>query len=203
MLIPTVLEKSAGSEKAFDLWSRLLRDRTIFFTGQVEDHICSLAIAQLLFLESEDPDAPITMIVSSPGGSVTSGLGLISTMNFVSCPVHTIVTTQAASMGSLIASSGEKGHRYMLKHARHMIHQPLIGGLSGQQSEILLHAMELTRMREELTNIYVENTGQSYETLYNDTERDNVKSAKDSVDYGLADHVITTRAEMTKLLASK
>lgn len=203
-LVPMVIERSGQSERSFDIFSRMLRDRVVFFTGVVEDNSCSLAIAQLLFLESENSEQPIYLYVNSPGGSVSAGMGLVSTMKFIKPPVYTIATGMVASMGSVIASSGEKGHRYMLKDTHHLIHQPMSGTGDGrtQASDIKILADNIQRTKERLTNVYVENTGQTYEQLEKDMDRDTVMTAKQSIEYGLADYEITTRDELNKRLES-
>ncbi len=161
---------------------------------EVSSHSASLIVAQMLFLESDNPDRAISFYINSPGGSVTAGMSIYDTMQFIKCPVHTIVMGQAASMGSLLASAGEKGHRYILPNARHMIHQPL-GGASGQATDVEIQARELLRWKEVLTNIYVTHTGKAFDVLKADMERDNFMTAQQSVDYGLADRVITQRAD--------
>ena len=169
-LVPIVLENTAKGERSYDIYSRLLRDRIIMLDGEVNQHSASLVVAQMLFLESEDPDRSINLYINSPGGSVTSGMSIYDTMQFIKCPVHTIVMGQAASMGSLLAAAGEPGHRYILPNARHMIHQPL-GGASGQATDVEIQARELLRWKEVLTNIYVRHTGKDFDTLRNDMEK--------------------------------
>lgn len=191
-LVPIVLEQTSKGERSYDIYSRLLRDRIIMLDGEVTQHTASLVVAQMLFLESEDPKKPIHFYINSPGGSVTAGMSIYDTMQFIQCPVHTIVMGQAASMGSLLAMAGEKGHRYILPNARHMIHQPL-GGASGQATDVEIQARELLRWKMVLTNIYVAHTGNSYSQLEKDMERDNFMTAGDAVDYGLADKIITKR----------
>ena len=191
-LIPMVIEKTPNGERSYDIFSRLLKERTIMLTGPVDQGVCSVVVAQLLYLESENPKAEITMYIDSPGGSVTAGMSVIDTMNFIGCDVRTIVTGQACSMGSLIASSGAKGKRMMLKHGTHMIHQ-VLAGYSGQASDIELHTNETLRWKKALNNVYVDNTGKTYLVIERDTDRDNFMDAEASVAYGLADEVILKR----------
>jgi ATP-dependent Clp protease protease subunit len=191
-LVPIVLEQTSKGERSYDIYSRLLRDRIIMLDGEVTQHTASLVVAQMLFLESEDPKKPIHFYINSPGGSVTAGMSIYDTMQFIQCPVHTIVMGQAASMGSLLAMAGEKGHRYILPNARHMIHQPL-GGASGQATDVEIQARELLRWKDVLTNIYATHTPKTYEVLKADMERDNFMTAEQAVAYGLADKVISKR----------
>lgn len=191
-LVPIVLEQTSKGERSYDIYSRLLKDRIIMLDGEVSQHSASLIVAQLLFLESEDPDKPVNFYINSPGGSVTAGMSIYDTMNFIRCPIHTIVMGQAASMGSLLATAGEKGSRYILPNARHMIHQPL-GGASGQATDVEIQARELMRWKRVLTEIYVTHTGKDFDTLKADMERDNFMTADQSVAYGLADKVINKR----------
>jgi ATP-dependent Clp protease protease subunit len=191
-LVPMVIEKTANGERAMDIQSRLLRDRIIMLMDDVNEHSASLVVAQMLFLESEDPDRDILFYINSPGGSVISGLSILDTMQFIKCDVSTIVMGQAASMGSLLASSGTKGKRLILPRARHLIHQPL-GGAQGQASDMEIQVNEILRMKKQLTEIYVTNTGKSYEELEQDMDRDNILTAEEAVDYGLADRIITSR----------
>ena len=191
-LVPIVLEQTSKGERSYDIYSRLLRDRIIMLDGEVTQHTASLVVAQLLFLESEDPKKPINLYINSPGGSVTAGMSIYDTMQFIQCPVHTIVMGQAASMGSLLATAGEKGHRYILPNARHMIHQPL-GGASGQATDVEIQARELLRWKTVLTDIYSKHTGLDAEALKSDMERDNFMTAEQAVSYGLADKLITKR----------
>jgi ATP-dependent Clp protease protease subunit len=187
-----VLEHTSKGERSYDIYSRLLRDRIIMLDGEVTQHTASLVVAQMLFLESEDPKKPINLYINSPGGSVTAGMSIYDTMQFIQCPVHTIVMGQAASMGSLLATAGEKGHRYILPNARHMIHQPL-GGASGQATDVEIQARELLRWKTVLTDIYSKHTGLDAEALKADMERDNFMTAEQAVAYGLADKLITKR----------
>jgi ATP-dependent Clp protease protease subunit len=191
-LVPIVLEQTSKGERSYDIYSRLLRDRIIMLDGEVTQHTASLVVAQMLFLESEDPKKPINLYINSPGGSVTAGMSIYDTMQFIQCPVHTIVMGQAASMGSLLATAGEKGHRYILPNARHMIHQPL-GGASGQATDVEIQARELLRWKTVLTDIYSKHTGLDAEALKSDMERDNFMTAEQAVSYGLADKLITNR----------
>lgn len=198
-LVPMVVEKTPNGERSYDIYSRLLKERIIMLNGEVNQHSCNLIVAQMLYLESEDPDGEILLYIDSPGGSVTAGMSVIDTMNFINCDVRTIVSGQAASMGSLIASSGTKGKRMMLKHATHMIHQVMSGVAPGTQaSDIDIQNAEVQRIKRMLNNVYVGNTGQSYDTIETDTNRDNYKTAEESVAYGLADEVITTRKAMKR-----
>jgi len=191
-LIPTVIEKTANGERAYDIYSRLLKDRIVMLDTDVSSHSSSLVTSQLLFLESQDPDKDILFYINSPGGSVTAGMAIYDTMNFISCEVSTIVMGQACSMGSLLSTAGTKGKRYILPNARHMIHQPL-GGSSGQATEVEIQYRELQRWKVVLTNIYVKHTGNDYATLEKDMDRDNFMTAKESVEYGLVDEVIENR----------
>jgi ATP-dependent Clp protease protease subunit len=189
MLIPTVIEKSGRGERAYDIYSRLLKDRIIMLSGEIEDHMASLIVAQLLFLEAEDPEKDIYLYINSPGGVVTAGMSIYDTMNYIKPDVVTICMGQAASMGAFLLSSGEKGKRFALPHARIMIHQPL-GGAQGQATDIEIHAKEILRMKKELNSILAKNTGQSVRKITADTERDNFMSAKEAVEYGLIDKVL-------------
>jgi len=191
-LVPIVIEHTSKGERSYDIYSRLLRDRVIMLDTEVTAHAASLVVAQMLFLESENPDKPINFYINSPGGSVTAGMSIYDTMQFIKCPIHTIVLGQAASMGSLLATAGAKGHRYILPNARHMIHQPL-GGASGQATDVEIQARELLRWKMVLTNIYVTHTGKSYSELERDMERDNFMTAQEAVEYGLADELISKR----------
>jgi len=191
-LVPIVIEHTSKGERSYDIYSRLLRDRVIMLDTEVTSHAASLIVAQMLFLESENPDKPINFYINSPGGSVTAGMSIYDTMQFIKCPIHTIVLGQAASMGSLLATAGEKGHRYILPNARHMIHQPL-GGASGQATDVEIQARELLRWKTVLTGIYATHTGLDAEALKADMERDNFMTAEESVKYGLADKVLDKR----------
>lgn len=191
-LVPVVIEQTSRGERSYDIYSRLLKDRVIMLDTDVNSQSASLVVSQLLFLEAEDPDRDIILYVNSPGGSVTAGLSIIDTMNFIKCDVSTVVLGQAASMGSLIASSGAKGKRYILPNASHLIHQPL-GGAEGQASDIVIRANEIVRLKTLLTNIYVTNTGQSYDILEHDMDRDTILPAQQSVEYGLVDKLTVDR----------
>ena len=191
-LVPIVLEQTSKGERSYDIYSRLLKDRIIMLDTEVSQHSASLIVAQLLFLESEDPDKDIQFYINSPGGSVTAGMSIYDTMQFIKCDVSTIVLGQAASMGSLLAAAGSAGKRYILPNARHMIHQPL-GGASGQATDVEIQARELLRWKEVLINIYVRHTGRDYETLRHDMERDNFMTADQALQYGLVDKIVTQR----------
>lgn len=193
-LVPTVIEQTSKGERAFDIYSRMLKENVVFFNGQVEDVMANLIVAQLLFLEAENPEKDINMYINSPGGSVTAGMAIYDTMEFIKPDVSTLVMGQAASMGSCIAQAGAKGKRYMLPSARHMIHQPL-GGFQGQASDFEIHATEILRVKEDLTNIYVKHNteGKTFEQLKQDMDRDNFKTAQESLDYGLIDEIVTKR----------
>ena len=194
-LIPTVIEQSGRGERAFDIYSRLLKERIIFLVGPVDDHTANLVVAQLLFLESENPDKDIYFYINSPGGSVTAGLSIYDTMKFIKPDVQTLCLGQAG-MGAFLLSVGTKGKRFALPNSRVMIHQPLIsGGLGGQASDIEIHARELLKLKEKLNQILAEHTGKSLEQIERDTDRDNFMSAQEAADYGLIDKVITTRAD--------
>jgi ATP-dependent Clp protease protease subunit len=191
-LVPMVIEQSSKGERAMDIYSRLLKDRVIMLHTDVNEHTASVIVAQLLFLEAENPDKDINFYINSPGGSVIAGLSILDTMNFIKCDVSTIVMGQAASMGSLLASSGARGKRFMLPSARHMIHQ-VSSGTRGTAIDMKIALEETLALNRYLTEIYVKNTGHSYEKLEQDMSRDKYMSAQDSIDYGLADRIITTR----------
>lgn len=193
-LVPMVIEQSSRGERAFDIFSRLLRERIIFLNGPVEDGMASLIVAQLLFLEAENPKKEISMYINSPGGVVTSGLSIYDTMQFIRCPVTTLCMGQAASMGSLLLTAGEKGMRFALPNARIMVHQPS-GGFQGQVTDILIHAKEVEGLKKRLNEIYVHHTGQDYETIHTALERDNFMTADAAKAFGLIDEVVTKRAE--------
>ena len=196
-LVPTVIEQSGRGERAFDIYSRLLKERIIFLVGPVDDHTANLVVAQLLFLESENPDKDIYFYINSPGGSVTAGMSIYDTMKFIKPDVQTLCLGQAASMGAFLLSAGTKGKRFALPNSRVMIHQPLIsGGLGGQASDIEIHARELLKLKEKLNQMLAEHTGKSLEQIERDTDRDNFMSAQEAADYGLIDKVITTRADV-------
>jgi len=191
-LVPIVLENTSKGERSYDIYSRLLRDRIIMLDTEVSSHSASLVVAQILFLEADDPEKDILLYINSPGGSVTAGMSIYDTMQFVKCDIATIVLGQAASMGSLLAAAGAPGKRSILPNARHMIHQPL-GGASGQATDVEIQARELLRWKQVLTDIYVKHTGQTFEQLKSDMERDNFMTAESAVAYGLADRVVTAR----------
>ena len=191
-LVPIVIENTSRGERSYDLYSRLLKDRVIMLDGEVTQHTASLICAQLLFLESDNPDKAISLFINSPGGSVTAGMAIYDTMNFIKPKIHTIVMGQAASMGSLLAAAGDKGNRYILPNARHMIHQPL-GGASGQATDVEIQARELLRWKTVLTDIYVKHTGKPHKQLKADMERDNFMTAGEAVEYGLADKILIKR----------
>jgi len=191
-LVPMVVEQTARGERSYDIYSRLLKERVIFLVGQVEDHMANLVVAQLLFLESENPDKDIHLYINSPGGSVTAGLAIYDTMQFIRPHVSTLCIGQAASMGALLLTGGEAGKRFCLPHSRTMIHQPL-GGYQGQATDIEIHAKEILLVRDRLNHIMVKHTGQPLETIEQDTERDNFMSGEESVEYGLIDKVLMER----------
>lgn len=191
-LVPIVIEQTSRGERSYDIYSRLLRDRVIMLDGEVTQHSASLIVAQMLFLESENPDADINFYINSPGGSVTAGMAIYDTMQFIRPHVQTIVMGQAASMGSLLAAAGARGKRHILPNARHMIHQPL-GGASGQATDVEIQARELLRWKQVLTDIYVDATGRSRDDLAKDMERDFFMTAQEAVAYGLADKILTKR----------
>jgi ATP-dependent Clp protease protease subunit len=191
-LVPMVVEQTSRGERAYDIYSRLLKERVIFVVGTVEDHMANLIVAQLLFLESENPDKDIHLYINSPGGSVTAGLSIYDTMQFIKPDVSTMCIGQAASMGAVLLAGGAKGKRYGLPHSRTMIHQPL-GGFQGQASDFEIHAKEILDVRERLNRILSEHTGQPLEQIQKDTDRDFFMSAPQSVEYGLIDEVMTNR----------
>ncbi len=197
MLIPMVIESTNRGERAYDIYSRLLKDRIIFLGAPVDDIFSNLIIAQLLFLEAEDPEKDINLYINSPGGSVTAGLGIYDTMQYVKPPITTICLGQAASMGALLLAAGTKGKRHSLPNARVMIHQPM-GGFQGQATEIDIHAREILKIRERLNQILSQHTGQSLEKISQDTERDYFMSGTEAKDYGLIDEVITRTVEKEK-----
>ncbi|MGL4605003.1 MAG: ATP-dependent Clp endopeptidase proteolytic subunit ClpP [Iodobacter sp.] len=192
--IPMVVEQSGRGERSYDIYSRLLKERVIFLVGPVNDQSANLIVAQMLFLESENPDKDIHLYINSPGGSVTAGLAIYDTMNFIKPDVSTMCVGMAASMGAFLLSSGAKGKRFALPNSRIMIHQPLIGGLSGQASDVEIHARELIKTKRSLNEMLAKHTGQSIETIERDTDRDNFLSAAESKDYGLIDDVLQSRS---------
>ncbi|NPU92268.1 MAG: ATP-dependent Clp endopeptidase proteolytic subunit ClpP [Gammaproteobacteria bacterium] len=191
-LVPMVIEQTARGERSFDIYSRLLKERVIFMVGQVEDYMANLIVAQLLFLESENPDKDIHLYINSPGGSVTAGMAIYDTMQFVKPDVSTMCIGQACSMGSLLLTAGAHGKRFCLPNSRVMIHQPL-GGFQGQASDIEIHAREIIQMKRRLNEILAHHTGQPYDTIDRDTDRDNFMSAYDAKKYGLVDEVLEKR----------
>ncbi|CRZ19826.1 ATP-dependent Clp endopeptidase proteolytic subunit ClpP [Kingella kingae] len=196
-LIPTVIEQSGRGERAFDIYSRLLKERIIFLVGPVNDQTANLVVAQMLFLESENPDKDIYFYINSPGGSVTAGMSIYDTMKFIKPDVQTLCLGQAASMGAFLLSAGTKGKRFALPNSRVMIHQPLIsGGLGGQASDIEIHARELLKLKEKLNQMLAEHTGKTLAEVERDTDRDNFMSAQEAMEYGLIDKVITSRNEV-------
>ena len=196
-LVPTVIEQSGRGERAFDIYSRLLKERIVFLVGPVDDQSANLVVAQLLFLESENPDKDIFFYINSPGGSVSAGMSIYDTMNFIKPNVSTLCLGQAASMGAFLLSAGEKGKRFALPNSRIMIHQPLIsGGLSGQASDIEIHAKELLKLKEKLNRLLAKHCGRDLADLERDTDRDNYMSAEEAKEYGLVDQVLENRASM-------
>jgi ATP-dependent Clp protease protease subunit len=193
-LVPMVIETSGRGERAYDIYSRLLRERVVFLVGPVNDITANVVVAQLLFLESENPDKDIFLYINSPGGSVTAGMAIYDTMQFIKPHVSTLCIGQAASMGAFLLAAGEKGKRFCLPNSRVMIHQPL-GGFQGQASDIEIHAKEILYLKEKLNRMLAHHTGQTYERIENDTDRDNFLSAEAAVEYGLVDQVLTNRNE--------
>ena len=193
-LVPMVVEQTSRGERAYDIYSRLLKERVIFLVGGVDDHVANVIVAQMLFLEAENPEKDISLYINSPGGIVTAGMAIYDTMQYIKPDVSTICVGQAASMGALLLASGASGKRYALPNSRVMIHQPL-GGFSGQATDIDIHAREILSLRQRLNEILAKHTGQALETIARDTERDNFKSAADAVAYGLVDQVLERRPE--------
>ena len=191
-LIPMVVEQTGNGERAFDIYSRLLKERIIFLGTPIDDYISSLIIAQLLFLEAEDPEKDIYMYINSPGGIITSGFGILDTMNYIKPDISTICMGQAASMAAVLLSCGTKGKRMILENARIMIHQPL-GGVTGQATDIEIHTKEILYLKDKLNRILSANTGQSIKTIENDTKRDNFMSSEKAINYGLVDEIITSK----------
>lgn len=192
-LVPMVVEQTVRGERSYDIFSRLLNDRIVFLSDEVNDQTASLVVAQLLFLEAQDPDKDIDLYINSPGGSITAGMAIYDTMNFIKCDVSTICIGMAASMGSFLLAAGAKGKRLALPNAEIMIHQPLLGGLQGQASDIKIHADHIIRVRERMNRIYAEQTGQTIEQIEKDTNRDNFLTAEEACRYGLIDRVISKR----------
>ena len=191
-LVPMVVEQTARGERSYDIYSRLLKERVIFIVGPIEDHMANVVVAQLLFLESENPDKDISIYINSPGGSVTAGLAIYDTMQFIKPDISTLCIGQAASMGAVLLAAGTKGKRYSLPHSRVMIHQPL-GGYQGQATDIEIHTKEILKIREQLNQLLANHTGQDIETINNDTERDNFMDAETAAEYGLIDEMLQTR----------
>lgn len=193
-LIPIVVEQSARGERSYDLYSRMMKERVVFFTGEVETNMCNVMVAQLLFLEAENPEAPINMYINSPGGSVYDGLAVYDVMQYIKCPVHTYVTGMAASMGSFIAQAGEPGHRYLLPRAITMIHQPS-SGTRGKVSDMEIDLMESLRIKKEMTELYVKHNskGTTYEQFVDLLDRDKWLTAPQALELGLADHIVDKR----------
>jgi ATP-dependent Clp protease protease subunit len=196
-LVPMVVEQTARGERAYDIYSRLLKDRLVFVVGPVEDHMANLIVAQLLFLESENPKKDIHLYINSPGGVVSAGLSIYDTMQFINCDVSTICVGQAASMGALLLAGGTKGKRYALPHSRVMVHQPS-AGYQGQVTDISIHAEEVLELKRRLNEIMAKHTGQDFATIERDLERDNFMGAERAVEYGIIDTVLAKRAEMGK-----
>ena len=198
LLIPLVVEQTGRGERSYDIYSRLLKERVIFLVGPVNDASANLVVAQMLFLEAENPDQDIHLYINSPGGSVTAGMSVYDTMNFIKPDVSTLCLGQAASMGAMLLTAGAKGKRFALPHSRVMIHQPLIsGGLGGQASDIEIHARELLKMKATLNELLAKHSGQPLEKIERDTDRDNFMSAEEAASYGLIDHVTTARADIS------
>ena len=196
-LVPMVVEQSSRGERAYDIYSRLLKERVIFVVGQIEDHMANLIVAQLLFLESENPDKDISLYINSPGGVVSAGLAIYDTMQFIKPDVSTLCVGQAASMGAVLLAGGASGKRHGLPHSRVMIHQPL-GGFQGQATDFEIHAREILATRARLNKLLAHHTGKDEEIIAQDTERDNFMSAEESVSYGIIDNVLTTRADSSE-----
>ncbi len=191
-LVPMVVEQSARGERAYDIYSRLLKERVIFIVGPIEDHMANLIVAQILFLESENPDKDISIYINSPGGSVTAGMAIYDTMQFTKPDISTLCIGQAASMGAILLAGGTEGKRYALPHSRVMIHQPL-GGFQGQASDFDIHAKEILKIREQLNSVLSKHSGQTMETIGKDTERDNFMDSEEAREYGMIDEVLTIR----------
>lgn len=193
MYIPIVVEQTGRGERSYDIYSRLLKERIIFLGGGIDDHVANLIIAQMLFLEAEDADKDIHFYINSPGGVVTAGMAIFDTMRYIKSPVSTICVGQAASMGAFLLAAGEKGKRFSLNHSRIMIHQPL-GGYQGQATDINIHAREILRMKDELNTLLADMTGQPFDKVEGDTERDYFMSAEDAREYGIIDAIVTRKA---------
>ncbi|MEG3766139.1 ATP-dependent Clp endopeptidase proteolytic subunit ClpP [Alteromonas sp. 14N.309.X.WAT.G.H12] len=193
-LVPMVVEQTSKGERSYDIYSRLLKENVIFLVGQVEDHMANLIVAQMLFLEAENPEKDIYLYINSPGGSVTAGMAIYDTMNFIKPDISTVCIGQAASMGAFLLSGGTKGKRYCLPNARVMIHQPL-GGFQGQASDFEIHAKEILSIKEKMNRLMAQHTGQDYDTVAKDTDRDNFLSASEAKEYGLIDQILTNRSD--------
>ncbi|OFC69501.1 ATP-dependent Clp endopeptidase proteolytic subunit ClpP [Alteromonas confluentis] len=193
-LVPMVVEQTSKGERSYDIYSRLLKENVIFLVGQVEDHMANLIVAQMLFLEAENPEKDIFLYINSPGGSVTAGMAIYDTMNFIKPDVSTVCIGQAASMGAFLLSGGAKGKRFCLPNSRVMIHQPL-GGFQGQASDFEIHAKEILSIKEKMNRLMAEHTGQDYEKVARDTDRDNFLSAAEAKEYGLIDQILTNRSD--------
>lgn len=196
-LVPMVIETTGRSERAYDIYSRLLKDRIILLGSEVNDTVASLICAQLLFLESQDPEKEINLYINSPGGSVTAGMAIYDTMRYISAPVSTVCMGMAASMGAFLLAAGEKGMRFALPNCQVMIHQPS-GGFRGQATDMEIHAREILRLKEKLNRILAENTGQDYETVVNATERDNFLTPEEALEFGIVDRILVSRKDMAK-----
>lgn len=192
-LVPMVVEQTSRGERSYDIYSRLLKERVVFIVGSIEDHMANLVVAQLLYLESENPDKDISIYINSPGGAVTAGLAIYDTMQFIKPDISTLCIGQAASMGAVLLAGGAKDKRYCLPHSRMMIHQPL-GGYQGQATDIDIHAREILKVRDQLNKLLANHTGQTIDTISDDTERDNFMSADDAKEYGLIDEVLAERS---------
>ena len=192
MYPPTVIEQTNRGERAYDIYSRLLEDRIIFLTGEINDQVADLVVAQLIYLESKDPNKDVMIYINSPGGSVTAGMAIYDTMNYIKCDVSTICIGLAASMGAFLLSAGTKGKRYSLPNSEIMIHQPL-GGFQGQASDIMIHAQNIQKIKEKMNAILAKNTGKDYEQVVKDTDRDNFMSAQEALEYGIVDKIFETR----------
>jgi ATP-dependent Clp protease protease subunit len=201
-LVPMVVEQTARGERAYDIYSRLLKERLVFAVGPVDDYMANIIVAQMLFLESENPDKDISLYINSPGGVVSAGLAIYDTMQFVKPDVSTICIGQAASMGAVLLAGGTKGKRYALPHARMMIHQPL-GGFQGQAADMEIHAREMLYTRDRLNKILAKHTGQSVDAIKKDTDRDNFMAAADAVSYGLIDKILESRVEIPSTVSGK
>ena len=192
MYPPTVIEQTNRGERAYDIYSRLLEDRIIFLTGEINDQVADLVVAQLIYLESKDPNKDVMIYINSPGGSVTAGMAIYDTMNYIKCDVSTICIGLAASMGAFLLSAGTKGKRYSLPNSEIMIHQPL-GGFQGQASDIMIHAQNIQKIKEKMNAILAKNTGKDYEQVVKDTDRDNFMSAQEALEYGIIDKIFESR----------